>query len=102
MSRYNDKTDIQREWLIDFSKSLRQVASMLEANAQSMEANEQASVAATHFKTAKDAMEGLVKFCGAISAGIAETSFHALQESEDQPKKTIRKNAKQASDQKKR
>jgi hypothetical protein len=100
MARYNDKNDIKKEWLEGFSESLKRIAAMIDANTTFMGEHHVDSVAATHFKTAEEAREGLIKFCGAIQAGLAEDSFRPLEP--EPPKKKDSKSQKGQSDPKRK
>lgn len=80
MTRYSDKSDIQKEWLLEFSNSLKRIAAMIDGNVDAMTTMKIESVAATHFKTAEEAVAGLVKFCGAVQSGLAEAVFEPREQ----------------------
>jgi hypothetical protein len=103
MTRYTDKTDIEKTWLLELSKSLKKIAAMLDGNVESMAAMELERVSATHLKTAEVAISGLVKFCGAVQAGLAEAAFESMPtEQKRQPGKKAQQNSKPSPDQKRK
>ena len=53
MTRYNDKSSIEKQWLTEFSASLKRIAAMIDGNVDSMARMELDAVQATHFKSAE-------------------------------------------------
>ncbi len=53
---------------------------MIDGNVDAMATMKIESVSATHYKTAEDAVVGLIKFCGAVQSGLAEAAFEPKEQ----------------------